>query len=565
MPEKLSHLHPEAAFVPTSPESRELQKKTEIQMVLDPKSGTIVKIGDPRDVRQWIDAEKERRPSLLFDRYEGGVALPAFTDTHNHLAYGTMEVIDAGNVSEGKTKDQIMRMLREQTGSGDLALPKVILGHNTQSVPNAEISLEDLDRVDTKRPYCMIDSSFHGARLNTPMIDLLSKKVHEEKGLGKRTTGHIDAKKGLATEGHAILAIQIAESHYGVERIAEGMETTLDSWISQGITNIHDMYSYSYGDVVALLMARKSWQKERGTEFPVRQVFLAPEIMKEFYSNLDTLQKQGLFDRAQDLPLVGLKLLADGSFGSHTALMKKPYEKSDNVGVEYHTLQEINQAIGDARTMGLNKIAMHAIGDKAVARAIETAKSWRNLAKEAKLDPGKFRIEHCELSQGLSPEIASVGAWVSSQPNFLTDVVYQDRLDGRVTQLCPHAEMLQEGVQMMFGSDGMPPSALFGIWAATHHPNPKERISFEQALSAYSLMAADYEHEAGHGMRGKLIEGAPADIVVINKETFGTLLAHGGTKEEFATLASDSKKLTAKVEDLEHGIARIYRQGQLVS
>lgn len=561
--ERLSHLRPESAFIPTSRESRELEQRKELEMIIDPASGKIVKVGDPRDVEAWMSAEKARRPSLEFDRYEGGVALPGFTDTHNHLLYATLEVIEAGGVWGATKKEQILKMFRDQTKSGDQKLPKVVLGYNTQAVPNAELSRADFDQANNERASCLIDLSFHGGFVNTKMLELLLPQIEEAKRMGRRITGHVDSKSGHITEGCAILAIQIAESYYGVERIAEGMETKVESWIAQGITNIHDMYPLSYADLIATLIARKSWQQKRGTEFPVRQIFMVPEILSDLFENLALLEKQGLFDRARDLPLLGLKLLADGSFGSHTAMLSKPYAGTENRGIEYHSVEEINRAIEQAKTLGLNRIAMHAIGDEAVRRAVETAKKWRKLAESAKLDPGKFRIEHCEMAAGLGKEISTVGAWVSSQPNFLTDFVYRDRLEGRVTQLCPHAEFLENGVQMMFGSDGMPSSALFGIWAATHHSVPGQRISLEQALAAYSLMTADYEHESGHGTHGRLLEGSPADIVVVNRDTFGKLLQGEGTPEEFAGLAPDAAQ-KAKVQDLEAGIARIYRHGRQV-
>jgi predicted amidohydrolase YtcJ len=115
--------------------------------------------------------------------------------------------------------------------------------------------------------------------------------------------------------------------------------------------------------------------------------------------------------------------------------------------------------------------------------------------------------------------------------------------------------MIQKGVNMHFGSDGMPTSALFGIWSATHHPNPKERISFEQALSAYSLMSAEYEHKHDHG---RIAEGAPADIVVVNRETLNEMVAGEGDPAEFEKMGADAETMNNKVAKLEAGVARVY-------
>lgn len=557
------HFKPESAFMLTSPESRELAEKKEIEFVADSKSGKILKIGDPREVRQWLDAERAKDKGLIITPEQGGVALPGFTDAHHHLLYGTLDVIQAGYVFGIDSAEKMVESIRSQAKDGDPRIPKVFLGHNTTRVP--KIYKGDLDEASTERPVCLLDLSFHGVRLNSKMLELVAKKVEEEKRTSRKLSGYLDKKTGQATEGHAVLAIQIAEAFYGVKKIAEGMRGKLDEWIGQGITDIHELFPLSWSDLEATLLTRKEWGEEKKTEFPVRQIFMTPFLLEELARNQKKLERAGLFDPEKDWGIMGVKLLADGSFGSHTVLLKKPYVDTGKKGIEYHTIKELNEALKMVKDMGLNRIAMHAIGDAAVERALNTARKWKKLAESAKMDPGKFRIEHFEFSAGKAKEAADLGVWINSEPNFLTDYVYKDRLSGRVTQICPHAEIIENGAQMHFGSDGMPTSALFGIWAATHNPNKKERISFEQALAAYSLMGADYEHETGHNPnRGRLAEGASADVVVVNRETLNKMLKGEGSPEEFARMGAESAVMGDKVTELEAGIMKIYRQGRLV-
>ena len=114
---------------------------------------------------------------------------------------------------------------------------------------------------------------------------------------------------------------------------------------------------------------------------------------------------------------------------------------------------------------------------------------------------------------------------------------------------------------MHFGSDGMPTSALFGIWAATHHPNPAQRISFEQALAAYSLLAADYERNQE---RGRIAEGASADIILLTRDALNKLLSGEGDPEGFKKIGNNADYQRDHISSLEAGIAKIYRQGKLV-
>lgn len=559
--EEMFHFKPESIFTPTSPESRELSERQELEFITDAETGKIVKIGDPRDVREWLEAERKEKPNLVVSIETGGVVLPGMTDAHHHLLYGTLDVIQAGYVFGVNSVQEISNSIRQQVKNSDKTIPKVILGHNTAQVP--EIWKKDLDEASPYKPVCLSDLSFHGARLNSTMIKLVREAAEKEEQAGHRLTGSLNEKSGQATEGYAVLAIQVAESYYGVEKITEGMKSKLDEWINQGITDIHELYPLSWEDFTAMLLARKQWNEERKTEFPVRQIFMTPILLRQLNEQQKTLENAGLFNPSRDWNLIGMKLLADGSFGSHTAMVKEPYGDIGGKGIEYDSLQELNKAIQMARKYGMDKIAIHAIGDAGIARALETAKKWRKLAESSKIDPSKFRIEHFELSgnKKLLNETKSLGVWVNSEPNFLTDYIYEDRLSGRVTQICPHADIIQKGIPMHFGSDGMPSSALFGIWAATHHPSPKQRISFEQALAAYSLTAADYEHNFG---RGRIAEGVSADILVLDRKTLNQMLRGESDSEEFKKLGNEPEFLQDKVSELEAGIAKIYRQGRLV-
>lgn len=554
MPKKrLTHFKPDSTYTPSTPESRELEEKREFEVVVDGESGKILKIGDPRDVRQWLAAEQQADSSLKVRQEIGGVVLPGMTDTHHHLLYSTLGVIDAGFFSS-------LPDLENQAKQGDRDKPKMVLGHNTATEPN--IYKDELDQASPNRPLCLLDVSFHGARLNSKMLALVKAAEAREKKAGRRFAGELNANNGQATEGYSLLAMEVAEAYYEIEKIVEGMEGQLDGMLGQGITNMHDMLPLSWNNFMAMLMTRQKWQQERGTEFPVRRMFVSEAIAQQLIQRQEELAKAGLFDPNRDWGMMGLKMLADGSFGSHTAMVSEPYATTGGKGTEFHSLDELNKTIRFAQEHGIERLATHAIGDAAIKRVLGIARQWRKLADEAQLDPSRFRIEHFEMSQPHLQEAADLGIWVSSQPNFETDFIYKDRLTGRVMHICPHAETCQHGVPMMFGSDGMPTSALFGIWAATHHPNPKQRISFEQALAAYSLMAADYEYDSG---RGRIQEGATADIIVVNRETVAKMIQGEGAAEEFEELGAEEGARQDKLADLETGIAKVYRQGQLVS
>jgi len=543
-------LSPEEAYTAKA-EKNEIEKTKEV-------TGNIEKVGDQRDMNEYLEAKKIEDPSLKVEIVDGGVAMSSGEDAHYHMFYSEFDDLEAGYAFGATSNSEVIDIARQEAKKGNKDIPKLILGHDTESAP--DIKGSDLDEVAAGRPTALVNTSFHSVVANKEMMAMIKRLADKEQEAGRRVGGSLDTKTGIATEGFALLAIQVAESHLGIEKISEGMERQLDKMIKQGITNVHDLTPASMDSLIATLVARKRWEEDRKTEFPVRQFFIRPEIMDQLMQRQKELERAGLFDPDRDWPMIGYKLLADGSLGSHTAMLEKPFLDKNTRGVEFDDLETINKVIKQAQEYGLERVAMHAIGDRAIDRALKTAEKWVRLAEEAKMDPTKFRIEHFMMSAGKLDQAKSLGVWANSEPNFAASDYfhYEKRLGKeRIDLICPHADILQKGINMHFGSDGMPTSVLYGLWAATHHPNPKQRISMEEAMVAYSLMAAEYENK---GERVGIREGAQANIMILNKETMNELVREA-SPEEIRQFGEDQ---SGKADDLEKGISKVIRQGRIV-
>jgi hypothetical protein len=73
---------------------------------------------------------------------------------------------------------------------------------------------------------------------------------------------------------------------------------------------------------------------------------------------------------------------------------------------------------------------------------------------------------------------------------------------------------LDNGARVAFGSDGMPYGPLYGIWAAATHPNPRVRLTVEEALRCYTLEAAYSSFM--ERIAGSIQVGKRADFVVLS-------------------------------------------------
>jgi predicted amidohydrolase YtcJ len=252
---------------------------------------------------------------------------------------------------------------------------------------------------------------------------------------------------------------------------------------------------------------------------------------------------QLLLDMQQDLPVrvavhwntfdvddvmkAGLRFLGgdiwlDGSLGSRTAALQRPYaDAPDSVGHLYHAQDAIESLVRNCIASGL-QVGFHAIGDRAIEQAL--------CCFEAAADGGRIPDRSCRLDHfGLpSPEqirrAADLGIVVSTQPTFPflrggPGSVYETRLgEERVSRAYPLRELLDAGLLVAGGSDSnvLPADVMLAIHAAVNHPNERERIPPEQAVRLYTENAARSGFE--EQTRGTLAIDKAGDMIVVDRD-----------------------------------------------
>jgi len=288
------------------------------------------------------------------------------------------------------------------------------------------------------------------------------------------------------------------------ERLAAGFETVAGRALALGITSVHDVVGHD--EIRAYQIARAAGV------LPLRANLLARDAL------LPHLAAVGLMRGFGDewLRLGGVKVFSDGSLGARTAALKEPYADDPlERGMLIHPPSELRDILAGIRAAGL-PAAVHAIGDRAIELVIESIES---LAP----DPGaRHRIEHAEL---LHPEqiarMARLGIVASCQPNFvgnwsLPGGMYERRLGPeRNARNNPYREILRKGVALAFGSDGMPYGPLEGIHWPVNAPFAGQKLTVDQAISAYSVGGASAGFEEGE--KGSLSPGKLGDAVVLDR------------------------------------------------
>ncbi len=504
----LNLYHPEKVVTPETG----LRGERDIVVAVDPQEGKIVFKGTREDAREWLLSDESARYNSVSTK-DGGVMMPGFADAHNHpVIWGLFD--NAKDLSKSGTHEEVMERIREEASKETTGTPMMFTDLRTEVV--GEVSREGLDKVAGDRSVLVIDPSYHGGWLNSAGVAELKKLISPEER--EKMAGTFDEHTGKVTEEFIIRAWEISSPT--VEALAQSAEQRIEGWLGQGITTLHDMEMTTRDQFVAFLLTKKRYEEKRGAgSFPVQRYFVSPYVMNQMLASggrvIKSLEKAGLW-KPEMFPGLGMKLLTDGTLGTYTAMLSEKYADKDTLGQWAMQIGKMNEAIKMALEHGIENIAFHAIGDAGIERVLKTVAHWE---KEAVAPRGSvnWRIEHFELpNMEQIKRTKDLGISVCPEPNFLEDGPdYMERLGkDRIRMICPHREILNAGVPMMFGSDSMPTSALHGIWAATHAVEEKQRLTFVEALTAYTIVAQRYAKQQGGGLE----VGQKADIIVISSK-----------------------------------------------
>jgi len=211
-----------------------------------------------------------------------------------------------------------------------------------------------------------------------------------------------------------------------------------------------------------------------------------------------------------DQPLLtmgSLKIISDGSLNTRTAHCCEPYPGGGS-GVQNVAPGELAELLGRASRSGL-EVALHAIGDAAVALALEAFGATGATGS----------IEHAQLMRaGDIDRTAALGLVASVQPAHLLD----DRAvtaaiwgEERAARSFPLRGLVDAGVRLAMGSDA--PVARLDPWlamaAAVHRGEPGDAPWHpEHSLTAPEALAAST------GGLGTVRPGQVADLALLDTD-----------------------------------------------
>ncbi|TLZ73595.1 MAG: amidohydrolase [Methanobacteriota archaeon] len=453
--------------------------------------GRIVAVGTNAQAEKWAGKTTE------VVELGGKVVVPGFIDAHAHLMESASRVgnVDLGGCAPMAAALDVLRAAVPHAGPGEW-----VVGDDWDESrwPEARyLTCEDLDRASPDVPIAAVRVDRHMASVNSAALGLLKIPLG--------TRGFDATSAGRPT---GVLKEDALEAMWDVvwpsaERLARNFREVATRALSLGITTVHDVVG---ADEIRAYQIAKA-----GGALPLRATLMARDRL------LPHLAAAGLSRGFGDewLRLGAVKVFGDGSLGARTAALFQPYKDDPTEsGMLIHPPRELRDILAGIHAAGFPS-AVHAIGDRAIELVIETIEA---VAPEA---GPRHRIEHAEL---LHPEhverMARNGIIASCQPNFIGQWsrpggMYEKRLGfERTARNNPYREVLEKGVVLAFGSDGMPYGPMEGIHWAVNAPFGIQGITMDQAVAAYTVGGAFAAFDETDG--GTLAVGKRGDAVILS-------------------------------------------------
>jgi predicted amidohydrolase YtcJ len=223
----------------------------------------------------------------------------------------------------------------------------------------------------------------------------------------------------------------------------------------------------------------------------------------------------------QPAPMIdmrGMKWILDGTPIERLAFMRAPYSDQLSLRGRNNLAQSrIDQFVGWAYGSE-DPLAVHAFGDAAIeayVAAIERGgrpEVWK--AKRPRLEHGDM------LAPDLVPRVKNIGMVVVQNPTHFTfpEIFLERYGKERLAWMQMSKSLLEAGIPIAIGSDGPISPFVNIIGAITNPTNPREVLTREQAVTAYTAGSAFAEFKERE--KGQIAVGMLADLAVLSADVF---------------------------------------------
>jgi predicted amidohydrolase YtcJ len=472
----------------------------------------IVAVGTLSDVFNSVGSEV-RRVELP------GTAVPGLADAHVHaMEFGhQLSELDL----RGLSKEDIVRLVGEKART--LPSGSWIEGRGWDQGfwhPKAFPDAADLDGVSPKNPVILTRIDGHSVWLNSAAM----KAAGIAPTATDPTGGHLMRRKdgspsGVLVDDAVGLVTKVVPKPTHDEMLG-WLQAALGRYVELGVTSIHD----AGVDLEGIGLYKELLATNR---LPLRAYVMALGTGATASEMLTHDPEPWLGDHR--LLIRSFKVFLDGALGSRGAELLAPYSDAPNEhGLELMHDADFRALVKKAVARGY-QVNAHAIGDKAVRRALDTFEA----AQKTQKSDQRFRVEHASVIDPSDlPRFAQFHIIASVQPGFVGEYSRwaEDRVGPtRVSHVLPIADLIKSGAAIASGTDfpaADSPDPIVTLYAlvtrcgadgtpkAGWHPEEKvDVVTALRSMTSGPAFAAFEENELGMITAGRL-----ADMTVLSDD-----------------------------------------------
>ena len=461
----------------------------------------VIAVGDTAAITA-LAGDGTRRIDLA-----GRTVIPGLNDAHVHVALGTSEHRIDGPTEP--TSEQIAAALAaaDQEAAPGVPLAAQIGGRvwDDPSIDRAWLDARVPGRAVTLQAYTGHGGIFNSRALADAGID---ESIGDPEG-GRFVRDASGKLNGRIEENALILAGRRRAATLDQTARAESYRRFAVEALQFGITSVQLMANaLPHAEAVNAVVEASTPLRWRILRWPLLE---AGREMQDSKTHLPPQPRPRIDAR-------GMKWMLDGTPIERLAALRDAYaDRPGETGRLNYSAERIAMFAGWAYGSE-DPLAVHAVGDRAIETylaALERAgraETWR--LKRPRLEHGDM------LMPDLIPRAKALGVVVVQNPAHLMirDDIFARLGEARAQVVQPMKSLIDAGVPLALGSDGPLNPFLNILFATTHAVNPREALSREQAVTAYTYGSAFAEFAERD--KGRLMPGAFADLAVLSADVF---------------------------------------------
>jgi predicted amidohydrolase YtcJ len=441
----------------------------------------------------------------------GKTVVPGFNDAHSHTGpeYPArhFEILKMpGDPTPWENiRDNIRKIVKEVPAG---TLIRTII--DAQLLVDPRVRIKSLDSIAPLQPVLLAAWTGHGVIVNSKAFELLGLTDKSDFFGGMLQKDPNGKFNGVMEEYAEFMMSALLVDKMPVDAIINSLNSYYQQALSFGITSDQVMATGLPATKLKTIFA--------ATDFGIRTRIVAFPFTNEkeiiFSDWTNRFKKLNAKNE-----ISGVKLILDGTPVEGLAALSQPYS---NMPGNFGRINFDEITIRNYITFCLKnkqQIMVHAQGDCTIHLFIRIL---RSMHPDVFWKDKRVRLEHGDMAIMKEADLAmmkKMGLIIVINPtHFAIPQMMSPRLGGRTTYLQAMKSLSTHDIPWAIGSDGPINPFLNLMLSAIHPDNPKEAVSIEEAVTAYTYGSAYAEFKEKE--KGSLTPGKLADLAVLSQDIF---------------------------------------------